>query len=116
MALTRALTARPVAVGKYQRAGQRLNMRRYAPTGIEWGQVDWGPPEVEPGEPEMMVAGEGEFDPAEYTVAGVQQHVTDLGDLETPESQAEIQRILDAEQAGENRTTLVSWLEARITE
>ncbi len=46
MARTFALTARPIAKGKHQRSGQRVNVRRYPPDGVEWGQQDWGTPAV----------------------------------------------------------------------
>jgi hypothetical protein len=50
--------------------------------------------------------GEGEFDPGECTVAEVQDHVNGLDDDES------IRAIYDAEVAGKNRSTLVSYLES----
>jgi hypothetical protein len=41
MAQTRAMKARPAAKGKYQRKGQRENVRRYPPDGQEWGTAGW---------------------------------------------------------------------------
>ena len=46
---------------------------------------------------------DGEYDPGDYTVAEVQEYVE--------ENPTEIQAVYDAEIAGKNRVTLVTWLE-----
>lgn len=53
------------------------------------------------------------YDPGDHTVAEVQAHVEGLGDESDQAVIDETQRILDVERAGQNRTTLVSWLAAR---
>jgi len=50
--------------------------------------------------------GSGEYDPGEHTVAEVQEHVNTLQYAE------DVKAVLDAEVAGKNRTTLVSYLES----
>lgn len=54
------------------------------------------------------------FDVNENTVAATQAYVDSLGDPASPDVQAEIQRLVDAERAGQNRTTLVTWLDAKL--
>jgi hypothetical protein len=49
---------------------------------------------------------EGEYDPGDHTVGDVQEHVNGLDDDES------IRAIYDAEVAGKNRSTLVSYLES----
>lgn len=65
MAATRALTARPPAAGKYQRAGQRPNQRRYPVDGLEWGQAGW--PDTDPGVEGDTATGATAGEPGEYT-------------------------------------------------
>ena len=48
------------------------------------------------------------FDPADYTVAEVEEYAEANPD--------QIDELLAAEEAGKNRTTLVAWLEARLAE
>ena len=54
---------------------------------------------------EDEMAESGGYDPGEHTVLEVQQHVEDHPD--------ETGAVPDAERSGRNRSTLVSWLEAR---
>lgn len=59
----------------------------------------------------LLMAGEGAqystgYDPAEHTVAEVEEYARDHPD--------EVETLLDAEEAGKNRTTLVSFLEAQL--
>lgn len=52
-------------------------------------------------------------DPTSSTVDQVKAYVESLGDESDPAVQAIVQAILDAERAGQNRVTLVSWLDER---
>lgn len=54
------------------------------------------------------------FDPGSTTIPNVQLYVDGLGDPADPAVQAEIQRLLDMERAGQNRSTLVAWLDAKL--
>ena len=63
-------------------------------------------PEIEEVPEEDVEVEEGAYDPGEYTVAEVQEYVTDNPD--------EALAIYDAEIAGKNRSTLVTWLEEQI--
>jgi hypothetical protein len=86
----------PWATGQYIQTGTPG-----APGEACWSGTTW-------------VGGRGAlFDPGSDTVAGVQAHVDAL-DLTGDELRAEIQRILDAERAGQNRVTLVNWLDAKL--
>jgi hypothetical protein len=62
---------------------------------MEGGDGEEPPPE----EPDV-------FDPGDYTVAEVEAYVDAYPD--------QLEEVLDAEEAGKNRTTLVAWLEARL--
>lgn len=53
-------------------------------------------------------------DPNVSTVAQVQAYIEALGDISDADVQAETQRVLDVERAGQNRSTLVSWLDQRL--
>ena len=174
MAKTRAQGQRPMAKGKHQRSGQRRNVRRYPPNGIEWGARLWTgdqePPEMATGATagtpgyftptgsyaptsieamdmvtanptaawttgqyvtindasdsdvywngtQWMYGRVGDvvpFSVVGHTIAQVQDYVNGLGDSSTPENQTEIERLLDEEEANDNRSTLVSWLEAKL--
>ena len=54
------------------------------------------------------------FDPGSTTIPNVQAYVDGLGDPADPAVQAEIQRLLDMERAGQNRSTLITWLDAKL--
>lgn len=63
-----------------------------------------------PDEEEEVVGDDEEeiFDPADYTVAEVEEYATENPD--------QIEDLIEAEEAGKNRSTLIAWLEARLVE
>jgi hypothetical protein len=69
-----------------------------SPLSMEGGDGGEEPP---PEEPDV-------YDPGDYTVAEVEAYVEAYPD--------QLEEVLDAEEAGKNRSTLVAWLEARLAE
>lgn len=57
---------------------------------------------IEQGEPEPE-----EFDPAEHTVEEVRDYLDNLPDEDAEAHDAEVARVVEAEKAGKNRTTLL---------
>lgn len=65
-------------------------------------------------DPQMPGPIDPSYDVGAHTIADVQAYVNGLGDPADAAVQAEIQRLVDAERAGQNRVTLVTWLDAKL--
>lgn len=82
---------------------------------IELGDGDWvswsGTTWIDGPAPDPPPPPPPPFDPADYTVDDVKAYVNGLADAGN--NHPETQRVLDAERAGMNRSTLVDWLDQK---